>query len=88
MRGGAFFAALTIRAMHVQIGQKVYVPNPEGEPILATVLGFGEPDDAVEVVIDDKPVKSGVAIVRHEEGNSEGFIARVRYHLITDEGDA
>jgi len=51
MRGGAFFAALTIRAMHVQIGQKVYVPNPEGEPILATVLGFGEPDDAVEVVI-------------------------------------
>lgn len=37
--------------MHVEIGQKVYVPNPDGEPILAVVLGFGTPDDAVEVVM-------------------------------------
>ncbi len=71
-----------MKPMQVQIGQKVYVPNPDGEPILATVLEFGGPDDAVEVVIDGKPIKSDVALVRHDEGESKGFIARVPYHLI------
>lgn len=77
-----------MKAMQVQIGQKVYVPNPEGERILATVIGFGVPDDAVEVVIDGKPVKRDVAIVRHEEGESQGFVARVPYHLMAGEAGA
>ncbi len=74
--------------IHVEIGQKVYVPNPDGEPILAVVLGFGTPDDAVEVVIDGKLTKSDVAIVRHEEGESKGFVARVPYQLIAAEREA
>ncbi|MGI8715203.1 MAG: hypothetical protein ACR2NR_18880 [Solirubrobacteraceae bacterium] len=74
--------------MEVQIDQKVCVPNPDGEPILATVVGFGEPGDAVEVVIEGKPVKRDVAIVRHEEGENAGFIARVPYQLITAARDA
>lgn len=76
-----------MKAMQVQIGQKVYVPNPDGERILARVLAFGESHDAVEVVIDGKLVKSDVAIVRHEEGESVGFIARVPYHLLAAERD-
>jgi len=85
---GSIVAILTMKAMHVEIGQKVYVPDPNGEPIPATVLGFGEPDDAVEVVIDGQRVKSDVAIVRHEEGESQGFIARVPYPLIAAATDA
>jgi len=76
-----------MKAMQLQIGQKVYVPNPDGERILATVLEFGAPDDAVEVVLDGQPVKSDVAVVRHEEGESEGFIARVPYELIAIDRD-
>ncbi len=74
--------------MHVEIGQSVYVPNPDGEPILAVVLGFGTPDDAVEVVINGKLTRSDVAIVRHEEGDSNGFVARVPYPLIAAEREA
>ncbi len=74
--------------MGVEIGQEIYVPDPDGKPVRATVLAFGEPSDAVEIVIEGKLVKRDVAIVRHEEGESNGFTARVPYDLITSKPDA
>jgi hypothetical protein len=68
--------------MEVEIGQRVYVPDPDGKPVLGTVIGRGEPEDAVDVMIDGQDVKRDVAIVRHEEGPSKGFEARVPYDLI------
>ena len=71
--------------MQVEIGQKVYVPDPDGNPVRATVTAYGDPHDAVEVEINGRAMKRDVAIVRHDEGSREGFIARVPYHLITTE---
>jgi hypothetical protein len=66
--------------MEVAIGQKVLLPDPEGEgQVLATVVEFGEPDDAIEVSIEGRRVKRDVVIVQYEEGEQEGFVDRVRY---------
>jgi hypothetical protein len=46
------------------------------------VIEFGSPDDAVDVMIEGKPVKRDVAIVRYEEGERAGFFGLVPYHLI------
>jgi hypothetical protein len=51
--------------------------------VRATVIAHGGPEDAVEVVIDGQDVKRDVAFGRHEEGSSDGFVARVPYDLIT-----
>lgn len=74
--------------MQVAIGQEVYVPDPDGNPVRATVIAHGGPEDAVEVVIDGQDAKRDVAVVRHEEGPSKGFVARVPYDLITAEPPA
>jgi hypothetical protein len=65
--------------MEVEIGQTVYVPGPEGQSVRGTVIARGEPGDAVEMNVDGHAVKRDVAIVRHEEGKSQGFIAHVPY---------
>lgn len=65
--------------MEVEIGQTVYVPDPDGRPVRGTVIARGEPGDAVEMNVDGHAVSRDVAIVRHEEGESRGFIARVPY---------
>lgn len=65
--------------MDVEIGQTVYVPDPEGNPVRGTVVARGEPGDAVEMNVEGHAVKRDVAFVRHEEGESEGLIARVPY---------
>ncbi len=65
--------------MHVEIGQTVYVPDPDGIRVRGTVIARGEPGDAVEMNVDGHAVKRDVAIVRHEEGKSKGFIAHVPY---------
>ena len=65
--------------MDVEIGQTVYVPDADGNPVRGTVIARGEPGDAVEMNVDGHEVKRDVAIVRHEEGESQGFIARVPY---------
>lgn len=73
--------------MEVQIGQRVYVPNPDGgRRVLATVVQFGEPDDAEEVLVEGRPTKRDVAIVQYEEGRLEGFTARIRYDLLSPIG--
>jgi hypothetical protein len=43
------------------------------------VIARGEPGDVVEMNVDGHAVKRDVAIVRHEEGKSPGFIAHVPY---------
>jgi hypothetical protein len=68
-----------ITMMEVEIGQRVYVPDPNGNPVRSTVIARGEPGDAVEMNVDGHAVKRDVAIVRHEEGKSQGFIAHVPY---------
>jgi hypothetical protein len=68
-----------IPVMEVEIGQTVYVPDPDGSPVRGTVIARGEPGDAVEMNVDGHAVKRDVAIVRHEEGRSQGFIAHVPY---------
>ena len=68
-----------IPVVEVEIGQTVYVPDPDGQPVRGTVIARGQPADAVEINVDGHAVKRDVAIVRHEEGQSEGFIARVPY---------
>lgn len=65
--------------MEVEIGQTVYVPDPDGNPVRGTVIARGEPGDAVEMNVDGHAVKRDVAIVRHEEGKSQGLIAHVPY---------
>jgi hypothetical protein len=65
--------------MEVEIGQTVYVPDPDGHPVRGTVIAKGEPGDAVEMNVDGHTVKRDVAIVRHEEGKSQGFVAHVPY---------
>ncbi len=65
--------------MEVEIGQTVYVPDPDGQPVRGTVIARGQPADAVEMNVDGHVVKRDVAIVRHEEGQSQGFVARVPY---------
>ncbi len=65
--------------MEVEIGQTVYVPDPDGNPVRGTVIARGEPGDAVEMNVDGHAVKRDVAIVRHEEGKSRRFIAHVPY---------
>ena len=68
-----------ITMMEVEVGQTVYVPDPDGNPVRGTVIARGEPGDAVEMNVDGHAVKRDVAIVRHEQGKSQGFIARVPY---------
>lgn len=68
--------------MDVEIGQKVYVPDPHGKPVLGTVQALGEKADAVEVDVDGKAVTRDVAFVRHDAGDQEGFVAKVPYHEI------
>jgi hypothetical protein len=65
--------------MEVEIGQTVYVPDPDGNPVRGTVIARGQPGDAVEMNVDGHAVKRDVAVVRHEEGKSQGFIAHVPY---------
>ena len=73
--------------MNVDIGQTVYVPGPDGQPVRGKVIARGRPADAVEMNVDGHAVKREVAIVRHQEGQSEGFIAHVPYEDLkaTDE---
>jgi hypothetical protein len=66
--------------MDVEIGQTVYVPDPDGNPVRGTVIARGGPGDAVEMNVEGHAVKRDVAIVRHEEGQSKGFVAHVPYH--------
>jgi hypothetical protein len=68
--------------MEVEVGQEVYVPDPDGNPVRGTVQGLGEPADAVEIDIEGKAVKRDIAWVRHDEGQHEGFAAKVPYHEI------
>lgn len=68
-----------IPVMEVEIGQTVYVPNPDGQPVRGTVIARGQPADAVEMNVDGHALKRDVAIIRHEEGKSQGFIAHVPY---------
>jgi hypothetical protein len=49
------------------------------------VVGFGEAGDAVDVMIEGEPVKRDVAIVQYEEGEQEGTVGRVPYHLISSQ---
>jgi len=65
--------------MEVEIGQTVYVPDPDGNPVRGTVVARGDPRDAVEMNVDGHALKRDVAIVRHEAGKSQGFIAHVPY---------
>ncbi len=70
--------------MDVKVGQRVYVPDPDGgRALLATVVALGEPDDAVEILVDGKPVRRDVAIIRYAEGEREGFTDSVRYELLS-----
>jgi hypothetical protein len=73
--------------MEVEIGQTVYVPDPGGNPVRATVIARGEPGDAVEMNVDGHAVKRDVAIVRHEAGKSQGFIAHVPYDDLKPSAD-
>jgi hypothetical protein len=63
--------------MEVEIGQTVYVPDPDGNPVRATVIARGEPGDGIEMNVDGHAVERDVAIVRHEEGKSQSFLAHV-----------
>jgi hypothetical protein len=74
--------------VNVEIGQTVYVPDPDGDPVRATVIARGGPGDAVEMNVDGHAVKRDVAIVRHEEGTSQGFVARVPYDDLKASPDA
>jgi hypothetical protein len=74
--------------VEVEIGQTVYVPDPAGDPVRATVIARGQPGDAVEMNVDGHAVKRDVAIVRHEEGTSQGFVARVPYDDLKASPDA
>ena len=76
-----------IPVVEVEIGQTVYVPDPDGQPVRGTVIARGQPEDAVEMNVDGHPVKRDVAIVRHEEGKSQGFIARVPYEDLKANAD-
>ncbi len=69
--------------MAVEVGQEVYVPDPDGKPVRATVLAHGAPGDAETVEINGETAKRDVAIVRHEDGASKGLVAKVPYELIT-----
>lgn len=81
--GRASVGRPTLQRVEVAIGQKVRVPNPSGEGLVrATVVAFGEPGDAIDVMIEGKPVPRDVAIVRYEEGEHEGFTGRVLYERI------
>ena len=71
-------------SMAVEVGQDVYVPGPDGNLVRATVLAHGAPGDAEEVTIDGVAARRDVAIVRHQEGDSEGLEAKVPYELITE----
>jgi hypothetical protein len=69
--------------MEVKIGQQVLAPNPDGEGMIkATVVGIGEQTDAVEIMIEGKPVKRDVAFIRYDEGKREGTADRCRYDLL------
>jgi hypothetical protein len=70
--------------MDVEVGQEVYVPDPDGNLVRGTVLAHGAPGDAEEVEIDGVVAERDVAIVRHEDGPSKGFEAKVPYELITE----
>jgi hypothetical protein len=76
-----------IAVMEVEFGQTVYVPNPDGQPVRGTVIARGQPEDAVEMNVDGRAVKRDVAIVRHEEGMSQGFIAHVPYEDLRANAD-
>ncbi len=76
-----------IAVMEVEIGQTVYVPDSDGHPVRGTVIVRGEPGDAVEMNVDGHAVKRDVAIVRHEEGMTRGFIARVPYDELKASAD-
>jgi hypothetical protein len=72
--------------MEVQTGQRVRVPHPSGEgTIRAKVIATGEPSDAIDVTIAGREVKRDVAIIRYEEGESEGLTSPVPYHLLASD---
>ena len=48
--------------MKVEIGQTVYVPGPDGNPVRGTMIARGEPGDAVEMNIDGLAVQLDVAL--------------------------
>lgn len=69
--------------MEVEIGQQVLVPDPGGDGMIkATVVEFGELSDAVDMMVEGKPVKRDVAIIRYDEGDREGMTDRCRYDLL------
>jgi hypothetical protein len=63
--------------MEVRVGQKVYVPDQQGNPVRGIVQRIGEPADAVEVDVDGTATRREVAFIQHVEGEQQGFIAKV-----------
>jgi hypothetical protein len=63
--------------MKVRVGQKVYVPDEQGNAVRGVVQSIGKPTDAIAVDVDGKAVTRDVAFVQHVEGEQQGSIAKV-----------
>jgi hypothetical protein len=68
--------------MEVRVGQKVYVPDEQGNAVRGVVQSIGKPTEAIEVDVDGKAVKRDVAFVQHVEGEQQGFVAKVPQHQV------
>jgi hypothetical protein len=71
--------------MEVRVGQKVYVPDDQGNAVRGVVQSIGKPTDAFAVDVDGKAVIRDVAFVQHVEGERHGLIAEVpQDHVFPD----
>jgi hypothetical protein len=71
--------------MEFEIGQEVYVPNPEGNGrVRATVVDFGGQSEGIEVPVPAAGASTtfDVVIVCYDEGERQGFHDRVPRHLL------
>ncbi len=78
--------------MPLEIVQMVLAPNPDGRgTVRAEVVGIGGQGDATPLLGQEgklvlqatgEPIMRDVAWVQYQEGDLDGTIGRVQYHLL------
>lgn len=64
-------------------GQRITVPDPDGNGRLAAVfLAAGDPSEAIEVEMAGSKIMRDAAWVQYQEGDREGLTGKHAYHEI------